>query len=88
MIYSMVSNGLPFGGKDEGVVAPWWSLTKAVFSAAGLSLVRDVIHQLPGAKLREIFGAETALYITAQNYGSKFVVIDSAIVVAIVLGGF
>lgn len=39
-------------------------------------------HQLPAAKLQEIFGADAVLYITVTQYGSVFKVLDSATTVA------
>lgn len=39
-------------------------------------------HQLPAAKLQEIFGADAVLYITVTQYGTVFKVLDSATTVA------
>lgn len=43
----------------------------------------DDIHQLPAAKLREIFGADAALYMTVKQYGSSYAVLSSSITVSI-----
>lgn len=43
----------------------------------------DDIHQLPPAKLREIFGADAALYMTVKQYGSSYAVLSSSITVSI-----
>jgi len=42
----------------------------------GLS-VADEMHAVPLDKLREVFGAESVLYITVESYGSKYQVISS-----------
>ncbi|MDR5737011.1 MULTISPECIES: DUF799 domain-containing protein [unclassified Caballeronia] len=51
------------------------------FKHNGLTTPTDIQNTAP-AKLREIFGADAALYTTVTSYGSKFVVIDSKTVVA------
>lgn len=43
----------------------------------------DDIHQLPPTKLREIFGADAALYMTVKQYGSSYAVLSSSITVSI-----
>lgn len=43
----------------------------------------DEIHELPAARLREIFGADAALYITIKQYGSSYAVLSSSITVSI-----
>ena len=40
------------------------------------------MHQAPLGKLREIFGADAVLYITVEQYGARYQVIDSSTVVA------
>lgn len=50
------------------------------FKANGLT-VPDDIHQLDRAKLREVFGADAALYINVSDYGQRYFVIGSASVV-------
>ncbi|WP_233639706.1 GNA1162 family protein, partial [Achromobacter xylosoxidans] len=39
----------------------------------------DEIHELPAARLREIFGADAALYMTVKQYGSSYAVLSSSI---------
>lgn len=43
----------------------------------------DEIHELPPAKLREIFGADAALYMVVKQYGSSYAVLQSSITVSI-----
>lgn len=43
----------------------------------------DEIHELPAARLREIFGADAALYMTVKQYGSSYAVLSSSITVSI-----
>ncbi|MDR5853279.1 DUF799 domain-containing protein [Caballeronia sp. LZ062] len=51
------------------------------FKHNGLTTPTDIQNVSP-AKLREIFGADAALYTTVTSYGTKFVVVDSQTVVA------
>jgi hypothetical protein len=39
------------------------------------------MHAAPLAKLREVFGADAVLYLTVENYGSKYQVISSTTLV-------
>ncbi len=39
------------------------------------------MHQAPPAKLREIFGADAALYITIKQYGATYTILNSAVIV-------
>lgn len=43
----------------------------------------DDIHELPAVKLREIFGADAALYMTVKQYGSSYAVLASSVTVSI-----
>lgn len=43
----------------------------------------DDIHELPAVKLREIFGADAALYMTVKQYGSSYAVLSSSVTVSI-----
>lgn len=52
------------------------------FKQNGLTTADD-IHGLPATKLREIFGADAALYMTVKEYGSKYAVVSSSITVSI-----
>ncbi|CAM3567250.1 Lipoprotein [Bordetella sputigena] len=52
------------------------------FKQNGLDAADD-IHQLPPAKLRDIFGADAALYMTVTQYGARYAVISSSVTVSI-----
>ena len=52
------------------------TLTDETFKENGISESAEA-HALPSVKLREIFGADAALYITMTQYGTKFLVVDS-----------
>lgn len=56
------------------------SLVDEHFKTNGLT-VADEIHQIGGAKLHEVFGADAALYIDIKNYGTKYYVVGSASIV-------
>ncbi|WMD23782.1 DUF799 domain-containing protein [Achromobacter seleniivolatilans] len=43
----------------------------------------DEIHELPAVKLREIFGADAALYMTVKQYGSSYAVLASSVTVEV-----
>ncbi|MDG6094120.1 DUF799 domain-containing protein [Acetobacter sp. AN02] len=51
------------------------------FRQNGLDTPNDII-QVPAAKLRQIFGADAALYTTVTQYGSHYHVVDSTVSVA------
>ena len=57
------------------------ALVDETFRQNGLTVPGD-IHTVPVAKLREIFGADAALYVTVTEYGSKYQVISSVTRVA------
>ncbi|RTZ39311.1 hypothetical protein EKL30_17950 [Candidimonas sp. SYP-B2681] len=52
------------------------------FKQNGLYTAGD-IHALAPSKLREIFGADAALYIDVKRYGSSYVVFSSSVVVEV-----
>ena len=52
------------------------TLVNETFKHNGLTAPPD-IHELPVSKLREIFGADAALYITVIHYGTSYVVLSS-----------
>ncbi|MEN9903843.1 MAG: hypothetical protein RLZZ555_408 [Pseudomonadota bacterium] len=56
------------------------SLVDEHFKTNGLS-VADDIHQVDPAKLREVFGADAALYIDIKDYGARYYVLGSASIV-------
>ncbi len=52
------------------------SLVDETLKENGVTQAEDA-HQLPTAKLREIFGADAALYIKMTRYGTTYQVLDS-----------
>lgn len=58
------------------------SLMEETFKQNGVTSANDV-HNLPQPKLREIFGADTALYVTISKYGSTYTVVNSVVEVAV-----
>ena len=40
------------------------------------------MHEAPPAKLAEVFGADAVLYITVNEYGAKYFLIDSQVIVS------
>ncbi|MGQ0709939.1 MAG: DUF799 domain-containing protein [Rhodoferax sp.] len=57
------------------------TLVAETFRENGLTQPSD-IHETAPAKLAQIFGADAALYITIEKYGTVYTVIDSATVVS------
>jgi hypothetical protein len=57
------------------------ALADETFKQNGMTSSAD-IHAVAPAKLREIFGADSALYITVTQYGVTYSVIDSTVVVS------
>lgn len=56
------------------------ALVDETFRQNGLTSPGD-IHQLPPAKLHEVYGADAALYITVTQYGTQYMVFSSAAIV-------
>jgi len=52
------------------------TLVDETFKQNGLTTPND-IHNVAPAKLREIFGADAALYIDVKSYGTSYVVVNS-----------
>lgn len=52
------------------------SLVDETLKENGVTQAQDA-HELPSAKLREIFGADAALYITMTRYGTVYQLLDS-----------
>ncbi len=52
------------------------ALVAETFKQNGLTTAND-IHELPIDKLRQIFGADAALYINVKQYGTSYVVLAS-----------
>lgn len=75
-LYSQVS--VPLG--EAGYYVLPVALVDETFKQNGL-MNPDEMHAAPPAKLREIFGADTALYIEITEYGSSYMVISSEVVV-------
>jgi hypothetical protein len=68
--YSMLSHAtLPLA--ESGYYVFPVSLVAETFKQNGLNHAAE-IHQLSPAKLHEIFGADTALYINITDYGTKY----------------
>jgi len=58
------------------------SLVDETLKTNGVQTAADA-HQIAPAKLREIFGADAALYVAVKRYGSVYRVIDSEAVVTL-----
>lgn len=56
------------------------TLVADTFKENGLAVPADM-HAVAPAKLREIFGADAALYISVSRYGTSYQVLDSSAVV-------
>jgi hypothetical protein len=56
------------------------TLVDETFKQNGLTIAGD-IHQVAPAKLREIFGADAALYVTVSKYGTSYRLISSVTIV-------
>lgn len=52
------------------------TVTKELFKANGLTEAEE-IKNIPLSKLREVFGADAVLYLTVDNFGSKYQIIQS-----------
>jgi len=77
--YSMLSQmSYPLG--EAGYYVLPVAVVDETLKQNGMSSAGD-IHAIAPAKLREIFGADAALYVTVNKYGSVYTVIDSAVVV-------
>lgn len=57
------------------------TLVDETFRQNGLTTAGD-IHAVAPAKLREIFGADAALYVTITKYGAVYTVLNSEVVVS------
>ncbi|MFS1701651.1 DUF799 domain-containing protein [Alteromonas sp. AMM-1] len=56
------------------------AVVEQTFKSNGLTVAED-IHALPVSKIREIFGADAALYITIEEYGTSYVILSSDTIV-------
>jgi hypothetical protein len=57
------------------------TLVEEHFRTNGMT-VADDIHQVPYSRLRDVFGADAALYINVTEYGTKYFIVGSAAVVS------
>ncbi len=79
--YSVLSNvTLPLA--EAGYYVFPVALVEETFKNNGLTVAED-IHAVPGKKLQEIFGADAALYIEIQQYGTSYAIISSDTVVGV-----
>lgn len=78
--YSMLSQ-VSYPLAEAGYYVLPVALVDETFRQNGLTTPGD-IHAVPPPKLRDIFGADAALYITVTDYGTKFQVVNSATVVS------
>ncbi|MES2262967.1 MAG: DUF799 domain-containing protein [Pseudomonadota bacterium] len=78
--YSMFSQ-LTFPLAEAGYYVLPVTLVDETFKQNGLTSAAD-IHAVEAKKLRDIFGADAALYVTITNYGSTYTVLNSVVVVA------
>lgn len=53
------------------------TLVNQTFSQNGVRQPADA-HQIPYTKLREVFGADAALYLQIKRYGTRYAIISSA----------
>ncbi|KAB0620080.1 DUF799 domain-containing protein [Castellaniella defragrans] len=58
------------------------AVMEETFRQNGLTAPAE-IQELPAAKLREIFGADAALYMRVKKYGASYAVLSSSVAVAI-----
>lgn len=78
--YSMLSQvTLPLS--ESGYYVLPVSLVDETLKENGITQANDA-HELPTAKLREIFGADAALYINMTQYGTVYKVLSSATTVS------
>lgn len=77
--YSMLSQ-VTFPLAEAGYYVLPITLVDETFRQNGLTTPAD-IHQAPANKLKEIFGADAALYITVTDYGTRYLIISSETVV-------
>jgi hypothetical protein len=73
--YSMLSQ-VTFPLAESGYYVLPISLVDETLKENGVTQAQDA-HELPTAKLREIFGADAALYISVTQYGTVYKVLDS-----------
>ncbi|WP_088330397.1 DUF799 domain-containing protein [Lacimicrobium sp. SS2-24] len=79
--YSMMSQVIAPIAESGFYVFPV-ALVDQTFKTNGLTVAQDV-HAVPVHKLHEIFGADAALYLTIEDYGTSYVIISSDTVVRV-----
>jgi hypothetical protein len=75
-VYAQVTYPLAEAGYYVMPVA----LVEETFKQNGMTAATD-IHALEAAKLKQVFGADAALYVTISNYGATYAVLNSVVVV-------
>lgn len=78
--YSMLSH-MTYPLAESGYYVFPVTLVDESFKQNGLNNPAE-IHAVAPAKLREIFGADAALYVTITRYGTSYTVINSASIVS------
>lgn len=79
--YSMLSQ-VTYPLAESGYYVLPVALVDETFRNNGLTSANE-IHETSPAKLREIFGADSAMYITVKQYGTRYIVISSQTVVTV-----
>jgi len=77
--YSMLSQ-MSYPLAEAGYYVLPVALVDETLKQNGMTLAADS-HGIAPAKLQEIFGADAALYVTVNKYGSVYMVLSSAVVV-------
>lgn len=78
--YSMLSH-VTYPLAESGYYVLPVALVDETFRQNGLTNPGD-IHAVAPAKLKEIFGADAALYITVTKYGTTYMIINSVVTVS------
>ncbi|MCD6027489.1 MAG: hypothetical protein K0R08_2008 [Solimicrobium sp.] len=78
--YSMLSQ-MTYPLAESGYYVFPVALVDETFKQNGLNVAND-IQNVPFKKLREIFGADAALYVTVKQYGTTYVILNSVAVVS------
>lgn len=77
--YSMLSQ-MTYPLAEAGYYVLPVTLVDETFKQNGLSTADD-IHAVAPTKLKEIFGADAALYVTVTKYGATYTIFDSVVTV-------
>lgn len=76
----MAQTALPIA--ESGYYVYPVAVVDQTFRNNGLTVAHD-IHEVPFGKLHEIFGADAALYMVIENYGTSYNVVSSDTVVSV-----